>query len=780
MSFWSSDRAPDEAANVLCRIGEGFSKLEETGKLVEELTAFLENLESTFKSVENPKYDWIVRQAVQGDITAISEPLRKAEVDMLKFMGLNEDDLSLTPDIKSSTARIFWRTMYHEEFSAIITKLRDEAAIPLLGLHMSLAIMCPQNLPRTKKKFEGWAATSKRFIDKRLMYQAKEWLRPVPGVREQYQSYIDNVSFANCEWFFSKQQYIDWYNHPSKKGSPILWISGILGVGRTQIATRVVQKLREERRTVAYFFLGEATSLTANTRFIFAALCWEFLDQFPEDVDLLPEVRNDDGEPTEIEIQDCLLRICERRDAIILLDGLGQVSLKVEERGKLWQFLATLNRVCDVIIFDQEMSHLKQDLSDHDSIPHIIDCEADFWNEVEKVPTRYVAESRTQDEVTERGVGAKIESDEGIEEQVIRFPRSRKDQCRVYAMLQHRVNRSRLPAHVARQIIDEAEYLVKSTFRRDEALETNGSAAKINAPYLLSDPIEGTRSSPIRKIIAICKHNEVWRKFPGKNDDKESSTKYFDLIVRKADGSTGRIWLDDLRGTIGFIKIQSGDRIGVVPKAITPGLANFAETVGIEIFSTFIDNKDRRLDQRLRESNTRQEKNKILARIRNSAKQILSLTESLEGTEQELLKARYETDSQLSIRVGDDAQFLGKQNVPLPPSSDRYPSYSESTLRSRGSSISSYCEDADQLEPTTIPTITDKLNEQTPAHYTDRKDNNARSSISVAFVKMMQKLLRPAVRPGCRRLEWTCVSDFPRHQQLTRADMIDLWRASLW
>jgi hypothetical protein len=780
MSFWSSDRAPAEAANILCKIGEGFSKLEETGKLVEELTAFLENLQSTFESVENPKYDWIVRQAVQDNVTAISEPLRKAEVDMLKFMGLNEDDLSLTPDMKSSTARIFWRTMYHEKFSAIITKLRDEVAISLLGLHMSLATMCPQNLPRTKKKLEGWAATSKRFIDKRLMYQANEWLRPVSLVREQYQSYINNVSFANCEWFFSKQQYIDWYNHLSNKGSPILWISGILGVGRTQIAARVVQKLREERRMVAYFFLGKATRLDANFRNIMVTLCSELLNQFPEDVDLLPEVRNNDSEPTETEIRDCLLRICERRDAIIVLDGLvlddfgldsllldnlgldspGWVSEEDGKSNKLWQFFATLNRVCDVIIFSREDPHVKQSLSDHDPMPHISNCEADFWNEVEKVPTRYAAESKTQDEMTERVVNARIGSDEGIRERVIRFPRSREDQCQVYAMLQHTASRSRLPAHVARQIIDEADYLFKSTFERHESLEIIGDKIKRNIPYLLSDPIEGTQHSPIRKIIVTCKHNEVWRKFPGKNDDNESSSKYFDLIVRKANGSVQHIWFDHRLGTIKSSNIRSGDRIGIVPNAITPGLADFIEIVRIEIFSTFIDNEERRFDvRRLREARTNTERNKVPAWIRNAAKQTPSFTKTSKGTEQKLPNARYETNSQLSIRVEDDVQFLGKQNVPLPPSPDRYLSYSESTLRSRGSSISSYYEDADQLEPTTIPTITDKPNEQTPAHHTDRRDGNARSSILVAFVKMIRKLLRPAVRPGYRRLEWTCVSD---------------------
>ncbi|CAN9266083.1 unnamed protein product [Alternaria alternata] len=154
MAFWSSVREPVAAAKVLHEIGQGFSKLEETGELVKQHTDFLERLEDTFKAVNKSKKDGIVPQALQDNVKAISAPLRKAEVDMLEFMGLNEDDLILTPDIKSSTSRIFWRTMYHEEFSRNITNLRDEVAIPLLGLHTSLATMCSQNRPITKKEFE--------------------------------------------------------------------------------------------------------------------------------------------------------------------------------------------------------------------------------------------------------------------------------------------------------------------------------------------------------------------------------------------------------------------------------------------------------------------------------------------------------------------------------------------------------------------------------------------------------------------------------------------------
>jgi hypothetical protein len=163
-------------------------------------------------------------------------------------------------------------------------------------------------------------------------------------------------------------------------------MSGIPGVGRTQIAARVVQKLREDRRTVAYFFCGEKTVTEGCTRNIIATLCWELLNQFPEDVELLSKLSNKDGEPTDSEIQSCLQRVCERRNAIILLDGLDERSLNAKEREKLWKFLASLNGVGDAIIFSQEVGDIKRDSSDHDSILISSNCEADFWDEIEKIP----------------------------------------------------------------------------------------------------------------------------------------------------------------------------------------------------------------------------------------------------------------------------------------------------------------------------------------------------------------------------------------------------------
>ncbi|CAN9325659.1 unnamed protein product [Alternaria alternata] len=461
---------------------------------------FLKKLERTLEAVDKAMKEDPAPQDLQDDIAAIWKSLFETEVEMVSFMGLDED-LVKTENMESITSKYYMKIIYYERFSSKITRLQIEVAIPLSNLQRSITTMFPQNLPRSWQTFKRWAIESKRHSDKRLVDQTKEWLQPVSFVEQKYQAYTENISSSDCEWFFSKQEYIDWYNQISKKSSPILWISGIPGVGRTQIAARVVQKLREDRRMAAHLSYGNETLKQLDIRHTIVTLCWELLNQFPEDVELLSEVCNQGGEPTETEVQTVLQRICERRDVIIVLDGLDECGKQEEERQRFCQFLASLNGVCDVIIFSQELKHIEWDLSNHNSTPRISNCEADFWNEIEKIPTRCAAGSESSEKKEKGLMDAEARSSEVSKEHDIHFPRSREDQYRLYAMLRHRICGSRLPAHIARRIIDKAEYWVKSTFERGEPRITNGVKIKRNVPYLLSDPIDGARHSPTKTAV---------------------------------------------------------------------------------------------------------------------------------------------------------------------------------------------------------------------------------------------------------------------------------------
>jgi hypothetical protein len=170
----------------------------------------------------------------------------------------------------------------------------------------------------------------------------------------------------------------------------------------------------------------------------------------------------------------------------------------------------------------------------------------------------------------------------------------------------------------------------------------NGEKTKRGFPYLLSDPIDFVRQFPVLKIVVICRHDQLWSEYPDKYGSYRDAKKYFDTILRNSNGSVRRFQLE--RHSVRGFKylIQPEDRLGVIPKAITPGWVNVIEDVRIEIFWTSLLNGKRRQDKTQRENNSRKERMNILARIMNPRNQTLSWADILKGTEQELPNADYE------------------------------------------------------------------------------------------------------------------------------------------
>lgn len=771
MSFWSSDRDPVAAASVLRDVGRALSELDLEG-LVKEHTAFLDILKRLLEAVQKIMKRGLFPHSLQDDIAAIWKSLLNTEVEMVSSMGLNESEVK-TEDMKSVTSKFYMKIAYYERFSSKMIALRKEVAVPLSRLHSGVTMIFSQNPSRSWEAIERWTAESKRYTENGLVHQIKEWLRPKSEVQDIYHAYTNTVLSPDCDWFLSKKEYVDWSTKSVRGGNRILWISEILGVRRTQVAARVIEKLREDERTVAYFFSKETFS-KGDVRSVIATLCWQLLTQFPEDIGLLSEVFNKGCEPNEINIRGCLQRMCQKRHAIILLDGFDRRYYGSIQWDRLGLFLESLRSVCDIIVFDTVLQSIKWDLTCQGEIPLTVECADDFWKEMEKVPARYVAGLEASDDKMEQGVNAKIRAYEDIEEQDVHFPVTREDQYRVYAMIRDRASGSRLPAYVARQIIDQAEYWVKSTFERREPLETNAGEAKRNVPYLLSDPIDGASHLPVRKIIITCSHDEVWSEYPDKHGSYEGSDAYFDCVVRKSNGDIREPWsgrrhiYDAPLGTqptfFRLNLIEPGDKLAILPKAIAPRWIDFVETVRIEIFSTFIlEEKDghdgvRGFEQRY---------TKLLARIKDARKQARLPTDKPKDVEQALPSTRFKRKSKLSNWNRQRVQSLEKQKRPLMPSTEKSLTYTESKLRSPRSSLSVYM--PDQLGPTPFPTRREHSNEkifftvpdeQIPLDYTNHDDKNAHSSTWTTFIRMIRELVRPKVRPGYKRLEWTCVSDF--------------------
>lgn len=86
------------------------------------------------------------------------------------------------------------------------------------------------------------------------MAQLDDWLA-TPRVDQQYDRHRASRLDGTCEWIFDHVQYKAWRSEEATDSrARILWICGPPGFGKTILCARIVEKLRQENRLVAYAF----------------------------------------------------------------------------------------------------------------------------------------------------------------------------------------------------------------------------------------------------------------------------------------------------------------------------------------------------------------------------------------------------------------------------------------------------------------------------------------------------------------------------------------------
>lgn len=162
-----------------------------------------------------------------------------------------------------------------------------------------------------------------------------------------------------------------------------------------------------------------------------------------------------------------------------------------------------------------------------------------------------------------------------------------------------------VPAELALAILHHAQYWLRSRVSRQESLRFSESACRDRTPYLLSDPIKGTRFPVQQIIIDIWSHDQGWSSYPQDHGTYRGSWTWFDLGIQRPPGredvSAGlpqlvtnvhassetrhhqvvyrrdeQPWMGDL---------QAEDRISIIPRALFPGWVNFTEGASVAIYT---------------------------------------------------------------------------------------------------------------------------------------------------------------------------------------------------
>ncbi|KAK7948523.1 uncharacterized protein PG986_009409 [Apiospora aurea] len=121
------------------------------------------------------------------------------------------------------------------------------------------------------------------------------------------------------------------------------------------------------------------------------------------------------------------------------------------------------------------------------------------------------------------------------------WPQNEREALEVYWMLRRRFSpagRSGLPRHFVVQIMETAKYWVKTTSSRTASEKYDENRSSLDQPYLLSIPVVGCGSFPVRRIkITVWSHDQGWSSYKSCHGTYENSSTWFEVVIQKADGS---------------------------------------------------------------------------------------------------------------------------------------------------------------------------------------------------------------------------------------------------
>lgn len=183
------------------------------------------------------------------------------------------------------------------------------------------------------------------------------------------------------------------------------------------------------------------------------------------------------------------------------------------------------------------------------------------------------------------------------------YPRYGADAVQTFNLL-----RTRLPSELVLEILDFAQYWLRSYVYRDDRINYTENECHDRTAYLTSDPIRGNRF-PVQQInIHIWSRDQGWSNYLEDHGTFRNSWTWCELDIDRPLGRDDISKQEDLRlatnvhagravhhHQVEYRKdqnlhwmqsLEAGDRISIVPRARFPGWRNIMEKAVIEIYTT--------------------------------------------------------------------------------------------------------------------------------------------------------------------------------------------------
>lgn len=236
------------------------------------------------------------------------------------------------------------------------------------------------------------------------------WLNPIMAFEDKHRTCFKDILDSSCDWIFSKQAYIDWYQSIAASRKTLLWVTAIPGAGKTTVASRVIQSLLQ-RHQVAYFYCETRTERSRSTTGILCTLCWQILRH---DSDLLESIKETyflGAEPYAGGMRTALYKLVEARpEILIVLDGLDECDSIT--RREMCDFLVSLSEKANVIIFSRDLVDIKEGLLKSSTFQRLIRlemAESDTETEIKRFIIREIESLPEMDEESKRQISTSLQ-----------------------------------------------------------------------------------------------------------------------------------------------------------------------------------------------------------------------------------------------------------------------------------------------------------------------------------------------------------------------------------
>lgn len=362
------------------------------------LQAFHAKLSAKFeKSLGSTSADWVAR---------VRSSPRKVEYAL--FMEKQVEALRIKLDVPLKAINLALGVAIHKQGRENVEVGREtlEGVVDLRS-----------NLPGLEKAVLAGVkdivvASAQSGEEERTFMAVGKWCRAVP-VADTFHSHLREMAPSSCQWIFRREEFMRWRGGGPVEGHlPVLWITGIPGSGKTRLATRVVESLKGEGSTVAYFYCDTKDEGRRSAMSILRTWTWQVLEQRPGGLGEVAKIRAREPVPGEAGMEKALMcAVAGVEGLVFVLDGLDECE--EETRKKLYPIVARLAATARVLIVSREMpgSHraLKSALPHEGGLVFYRIVEGDNGDDINDYLERAVKELEIGDEEVERTVILKLQ-----------------------------------------------------------------------------------------------------------------------------------------------------------------------------------------------------------------------------------------------------------------------------------------------------------------------------------------------------------------------------------